>query len=79
MSKPRASIFTVEQERELKRLKLYFPYRIVWGEIVPDTQQFTAYASYTRRQLMASLRKGNLVATIGSEMSSDPFAVNPIK
>lgn len=60
----RASIFTVEQEAELRRLKAYFPYRIVWGEIIPATQQFTARASHTRRALMASLRAGNLVATL---------------
>ena len=65
MNEPRASIFTQEQEAELKRMKAYFPFRIVWGEVVPDTQKFTAFASKDRRQLNKSLRAGNLVATGG--------------
>lgn len=58
------SVFTEEQGNELRRLKQYFPYRIVWGEIIPDTQKFTAYASHDRRRLNKSLRSGNLVAVL---------------
>lgn len=61
----RASIFTAEQEAELRRMKSYFPYRIVWGCIVPDTQEFFMRADRNRRQLNAALRKGYLVATVG--------------
>lgn len=67
MNEPRADIFTVEQERELRRLKAYFPYRIVWGEIDRNTQAFSCYASLDRRALNKSLRAGNLVATLGCE------------
>jgi hypothetical protein len=61
----RADIFTAEQEAQLRALKAQLPFRIVWGEIIPDTQAFSAYASFDRRALMKSLRSGNLVATIG--------------
>jgi hypothetical protein len=61
----RASIFTVEQESELRLLKQRLPFRIVWGEVIPKTQEFHAYASFDRRALKASVRAGNLVATIG--------------
>ena len=62
---PRASIFTLDQEQQLRTLKARLPFRIVWGEIIPDTQEFNAYASFDRRQINKSLRAGNLVATIG--------------
>jgi hypothetical protein len=61
----RASIFTAEQEAQLRNLKAHFPYRIIWGEVIPDTQEFVSHADYDRRGLNKSLRKGNLVATIG--------------
>jgi hypothetical protein len=64
-TEPRASIFTVEQEAELRRLKTYFPYRLVWGCVNSQTQEVTFHTSYDRRQLNRELRKGNLVATIG--------------
>jgi hypothetical protein len=65
-TEPRASIFTVEQEAELLRLKQHFPYRLVWGAVnvntVPHT--FEAHASYTRHRLNRYLRAGWLVATV---------------
>lgn len=64
MNKPRANIFTAEQEAQLRALKAQLPFRIVWGEIVPNTQQFNAYASFDLRALRRSLRAGNRVATI---------------
>jgi hypothetical protein len=60
----RASIFTKEQEAELRNLKAYFPYRIVWGCVNVQTQEVTFHADYDRRGLNRELRKGNLVATI---------------
>lgn len=61
---PRASIFTVEQEAELARLKSYFPFRIVWGA-VSDSGEFVSGASTTRRHLNAYLRKtGWIVAVV---------------
>jgi len=64
---PRASLFTVEQEAELRRMKAYFPYRIVWGAVNTQTtpHTFEAHNSYDRRRLMAYVRKGWLVATVG--------------
>lgn len=63
---PRASIFTVAQEAELRRLKAYFPYRIVWGSINPQDESFEAHADLNRHRINACCRKvGWLVATIG--------------
>lgn len=61
----RASIFTAEQEAELRRLKQHFPFRIVWGCVNVNTQEVTYHADYDRRGINRELRKGNLVATIG--------------
>jgi hypothetical protein len=63
---PRANIFTVEQENALKRLKAYFPFRIVWGAVNAHTGEFVSGANCTRRQAMNYARKeGWLVATVG--------------
>ena len=48
----------VKMEAELKRLKAYFPFRIVWGAINPDTLEYVTGASATKRQLNGYLRKG---------------------
>jgi len=45
-------------ETELKRLKSYFPYRIIWGAIHPDTLEFITSASSTKRQANDYIRKG---------------------
>lgn len=60
---PRASLFTAEQETELKRLKAMLPFRIVWGCVNAQTNEVTYHADYDRRGLCRELRKGNLVAT----------------
>jgi hypothetical protein len=61
----RASIFTMEQEMQLRQLKAMFPFRIVWG-CIDENGNFESHASYDRRALMARVRKpGWLVATIG--------------
>lgn len=62
----RASIFTPEQETELRRLKSYFPFRIVWGAVNVNTEPhtFECGASHTRRELNKRMRSGWLVATI---------------
>ena len=65
MNEPRASIFTAEQEAELKKIKQYLPYRIVWGAINPQDQSFHTGADFDRRRINDRLRKGWLVATIG--------------
>lgn len=64
MQGDKASIFTEAQETELRRVKQYFPYRIVWGAIGPNGE-FESGANTTRRELNKYLRKGWLVATIG--------------
>ena len=64
-TEPRASIFTVAQVEELKRLKAYFPYRIVWGAVSVNNE-FVCMASSDRRELNKYLRKQDwLVATLG--------------
>lgn len=61
----RASIFTVEQEAELRRMKSYFPYRIVWGA-VDESGNFECGANSDRREMNKRLRTaGTIVATIG--------------
>lgn len=64
-AEPRASIFTVEQERGLRQLKAHFPYRIVWGA-VDQNGNFEMHTSHTRHKLNKYLRDGWLVATCGS-------------
>lgn len=56
------SVLTAEQEAEMRHLRTHFPYRIVWGEIVPVTGVFSAYASPNRRALNKSLRAGNIIS-----------------
>ena len=60
----KASIFTKEQEDELRNLKAHFPYRIVWGA-VDINGEFYRGADVTRHKLNRFLRRGYLVATIG--------------
>ena len=63
MQGDKASIFTLEQETELRHMKQYFPYRIVWGA-VNTNGEFVSGANTTRRQLNQYLRQGWLVATL---------------
>lgn len=66
-TEPRASIFTADQERDLRQLKACFPYRLVWGAVNVQTEphDFEMHADYTRHKLNRYLRKGWLVATVG--------------
>lgn len=50
-----------QQERELRRLKQYFPFRIVFGVIDKDTAEFSAYAKTTMRTANTLSRKGHAV------------------
>lgn len=65
-TEPRASIFTVEQENQLRQLKRSLPFRIVWGAVNVQTEPhtFEAWATYDRRKLNAYLRKGWLVGVL---------------
>ncbi len=65
MQGDKADIFTAEQTEQLRKLKSYFPFRIVWGGINPQNQEFEAHADHTRAKLSNKVRKGWLVATIG--------------
>jgi len=47
-----------KMEAELKRLKAYFPFRIVWGALNPETLEFVTGANATKRQLNDYVRKG---------------------
>lgn len=60
----RASIFTEEQESQLRMTKRMMPFRIVWGA-VNQNGEFEAHADFDRRRLNSYLRKGWLVATVG--------------
>ncbi len=52
---------TVEQNAELSRLKAYFPYRVVWGAIHPDTKEWVASANTTKRQMNSYVKQGWVV------------------
>lgn len=52
---------TNEQVAELTRLKQYFPYRVVWGAVHPDTKEWIASANTTKRQLNTYLKNGWIV------------------
>ena len=57
------NLFTDSQIEQLESLKLYFPYRIVWGAI-DQNGNFEAQATFDRRRLNKYLRSGWLVATV---------------
>lgn len=52
---------TQEQAQEVIKLKEYFPFRICFGAIKPDTGEFQARADTTRRFMNQLLRQGWLV------------------
>lgn len=52
---------TDTQNRELARLKQYFPYRIVWGAINPGTGEWFASANTTKRQMNGYVKNGWVV------------------
>ena len=54
---------TKEQETQLFRLKAYFPYRIVFGVILPDGT-FESYADNTKRKLNKFIKLGYSVFLI---------------
>jgi len=52
-------------KQDMARLKLYFPYRIVWGAINPATNELVSAASITKRQANDYVRKGWSVYVAG--------------
>ena len=44
--------------KELARYKVYFPYRIAWGAINPETNAVECGCSKTRRTVNDYIRKG---------------------
>lgn len=52
------------QVAELRRLKQYFPYRIIFGTLGPNGE-FEAFADTTKRRMNAKLRAGYAVFTLG--------------
>lgn len=62
--KTEGSILTEAQEAELRRMKAYFPSRIVWAALGPNGE-FERGASHTRRIMNTYLKKaGWCVVTI---------------
>lgn len=64
-SQETAIVLKPEQQAALLRLKSYYPFRIIWGEIVAGTDQFTAHASINARAMNKSARSGNTVVRLG--------------
>ncbi len=52
---------TQEQIAELKRLKEYFPYRIIFGVIDKNTGEFGAWAKPTKHVMNRLIREGHKV------------------
>lgn len=52
------------QIAEIRRVKSYFPYRIVFGVINKDTGVFLTYAKTTRHTMNKLIREGHYVYTI---------------
>jgi hypothetical protein len=50
-----------EQTQELRRLKQYFPYRIVFGVIDKETGKFVAYTKTTKHTANKLAREGHQV------------------
>lgn len=55
--------FTSEQLAQMRRLKEYFPYRVVYGALSPSGE-FEANAQTTKRRAMKLAREGWHVAII---------------
>lgn len=47
------------QVAELHRLKIYYPYRIMWGMFTKEGLEWQAYADKDKRRLNKSLRAGH--------------------
>jgi hypothetical protein len=54
---------TTDQENQLKRLKQYFPYRIIFGVIYP-TGEFETYAEHDKRKMNKFVKLGYTVFKI---------------
>lgn len=52
---------TDAQNAEMRRLKQYFPYRIVWGMFDKLTGEFSCSASYDKRAMNREARNGHTV------------------
>ena len=50
---------SLETQSELKRLKQYFPFRIVFASYLDG--KFETFADHTKRRMNSILRKGGLV------------------
>lgn len=57
---------TDAQLAEMRRLKSYFPYRIVYGAINPTSNEFVSGAVVTMRQPNDYARKGWIVFKLGT-------------
>ena len=55
---------TPAQVSELRRLKAYFPFRIVFGVINKDTGEFEAWAKPTMHAANRLAREGHYVFTL---------------
>lgn len=53
-----------KMQNEMNRLKQYFPYRIVWGAVNPETLEYVTGATPTKRQANDYARKGHHVYTM---------------
>lgn len=52
---------------DLRRVKGYFPFRIVWGYLDPETRCPVVGANVTKRQMNDAIRAGREVFTLDSK------------
>lgn len=57
---------TPAQTAELQRMKQWFPYRIVFGVIDKDTQEFAVWAKPTMHAANRLVREGHTVLMVDS-------------
>ena len=58
------SLLSSEQQEELRRLLMYYPYRVVFGVLYKDTGEFEAWAKHTRHAANRLARDGHHVVVM---------------
>lgn len=54
-------MMTDQQKQEIILMKTRLPFRIVWGMINKDTQEFSVHADYDKRKMNKAIRAGHHV------------------
>jgi hypothetical protein len=68
-----------EHVAEMRRQKEYFPYRIVYGVLDPETGKFEARATTTRRPINVLVREGKVVYELRASSAEPTLLSNLVK